>query len=77
MKTLDALPVHEFILAYPQPTVPRRTWTDFGVQHRVLRPALLPMALATGCATPEDPDAVNSVFRPTLPPLTLVSLREP
>jgi spermidine synthase len=60
----------EFVLAFPRRRTIQPTWTDFGIKLHALTPHLLALALEDPCPTVFDPDAVNSIFRPTLPTIT-------
>jgi spermidine synthase len=66
----------EFILAFPHRRSPELVWHDFGIPLDALRPRHLPLAVPT-CADHDDPHLVNSIFRPTLPPLELLSVLFP
>lgn len=68
---------HEFIFATPDLRTPRTEWRDFGVPLRIFGPAHLPLAFDADCGGPTDSAQVNSIFRPTLPPLEVASVRFP
>jgi hypothetical protein len=67
----------EFLLAYPRDREPLETWTDFGIPLMALRPEHLPLAFVDHCSRDRDPMLVNSIFRPTLPELELLSVQRP
>jgi hypothetical protein len=67
----------EFILAFPDERKPNTTWHDAGIQLDAFRPIHLARAFTGDCPPDTDPALVNSVFRPTMPDLELLTLRFP
>ena len=67
--------VQEFVLAFPdaRPVVPTE-WRDFGVPLHAFGPEHLRLAFDWTCAHVPDPTQVNSIFRPTLPPLGFLGM---
>ena len=66
-----------FIVAFHERFPLRSTWRNMGLTHHVFGPAHVPLALHPGCLRPIDSDSVNSIFRPTLPPLRLANVENP
>ena len=64
----------EFLLAFPVAREPNTEWMTVDVPLYALKPAYLDDAIVRDCEHRTDPDAVNSIFRPTLPPLRLLSV---
>lgn len=64
----------EFLLAFPVARDPNTQWMPVDVPLYALKPSYLPDAIVRDCEHPTDPDAVNSIFRPTLPPLQLLAV---
>lgn len=69
--------MQEFILAFPDERTPNTTWHDAGIQLDAFRPIHLARAFTGDCPPDTDPALVNSVFRPTMPDLELLTLRFP
>jgi len=63
--------VQEFVLAFPEALAVTPTWRDFSVPLYAFGPAHLPLAFDHDCPRVDDPARVNSIFRPTLPPIDL------
>lgn len=64
----------EFLLAFPVAREPNTEWMPIDVPLYALKPSYLPDAIVSNCEHRTDPDAVNSIFRPTLPPLRLLAV---
>jgi len=64
----------EFLLAFPVAREPNTTWMHVDVPLYALRPSYLADAIVRDCKHVEDPALVNSIFRPTLPPLQLLAV---
>jgi spermidine synthase len=62
----------EFLLAFPVAREPNTSWMPVDVPLYALRPSYLSDAIVRDCERLVDPEAVNSIFRPTLPPLQLL-----
>jgi len=73
----EQIVVQEFILAFADEREVNTEWHDAGVHLDALRPVHLANAFRGGCPTDTDSTLVNSVFRPTMPDLTLLTLRFP
>jgi hypothetical protein len=69
--------LQEFVLAFPDRRAVNTQWIPFGVPLRVFGPAQLPAAFSEACPRRSDPRLVNSIFRPTLPPLAFLAVRFP
>jgi spermidine synthase len=70
--------VHEFALAFPRERAINTQWRDdLRVPYHLFGPHQLPVAFRDRCPTDDDPSKVNSIFRPTLPELHLLSIRFP
>lgn len=70
------IPDNEFIFARVEPEPLVKGWVDMpSVEPRALLPGLMAVTFDQGCARHDDPDLVNSVFRPTLPEPQLLSVR--
>lgn len=66
-----ATAIQEFVLARPEARPLDTRWKEFGVPLWAFGPEYLADAFDRGCPATPDPDRVNTVFRPTLPPLDL------
>jgi len=66
--------VEDFVLAFREPRAVTPVWRDFDVPLRAFGPAQLPLAFDDTCAHVPDPTLVNSIFRPTLPPLGFLGM---
>jgi len=64
----------EFLLAFPDAREPNTEWMPVDVPLYALKPSYLSDAIVRDCDHRDDPDAVNSIFRPTLPPLQLLAV---
>jgi len=64
----------EFILAFPVVREPNTEWMTVDAPMYALKPSYLSDAIVRDCEHRDDPDAVNSIFRPTLPPLRLLAV---
>ena len=63
------------MLAFPDHrSVTPTAWHDYGVPLYAFGPEQLPLAFDDGCVHVPDPAQVNSVFRPTLPPLGFLGM---
>jgi len=67
----------EFLLAFPHRRDPNTEWIDYGIPLYAFGPEHLALAFQTDCTYAAEPDRVNSIFRPTLPPLTLLDVQFP
>jgi hypothetical protein len=74
---LSTMAEHDFILAFPDQRRPRREWTAFEIPLEAFGPHELMLAFDETCPSEPDPDAVNTIFRPTLPTLEFASFRAP
>jgi spermidine synthase len=69
--------VQEFVVAFPEARTIATAWRDFDVPLYAFGPEQLPLAFDQTCPRVHDPASVNSVFRPTLPPLELLAMGLP
>jgi len=69
--------MQEFILAFPEERTVNTEWWDPGVRLDAFRAAHLPIAFTGDCPDSADPRLVNSVFRPTIPSMELLTIRFP
>lgn len=67
--------LQEFTVAFPVERPMNRSWREFGVPLHAFGPEHLEAAFPADCPDDWNPARVNSVFRPTLPPLFLLSIR--
>jgi spermidine synthase len=68
--------LQEFTVAFPVRRQVNTQWVDFGIPLRMFGPSQLAIAFDS-CPMGRDPGQVNSLFRPTLPELALLSVRFP
>ena len=64
----------EFVLAFPDETDLRTDWTPVEAPTYAFGPSHLESSLIRDCDESYHPDLVNSIFRPTLPPLNLLKV---
>lgn len=69
--------MQEFTLAFPVERTINVQWVNFGVPMRAFRPYFLPLAFQHTCPTALNSRHINSIARPTLPPLELLSVKIP
>jgi hypothetical protein len=67
----------DFILVFPEDRPPQREWRDFGIRHHAFSRYHLPLAFREDCPSQVDEGLVNSIFRPTLPPLRVANVETP
>ena len=68
----------EFALAFPSRRAVNAAWqAGLAVPLHVFGPAHLPLAFPDACPTDVEPAKVNSIARPTVPELELLSIRFP
>jgi hypothetical protein len=77
MNRIMTMTRQEFLVAFPGQVAPRTAWIDHAVPLHAFGPEHLPLAFRTDCPQHRDPGLVNSIFRPTLPPLALLSVQFP
>jgi spermidine synthase len=67
----------DFILVFPEDRAPRTEWRDFGLRHYAFSRSHFSLAFRQNCPTRVDERLVNSIFRPTLPPLRVANVETP